>query len=58
MKLSEIKINMEDLAKFCAERDRNIIEYRSVHPGKDLFEALYLDLFEHELSERDKKIFE
>ena len=57
MKLSEIKISLEDLVQFCAERDKGIIEYRSKHPGKDLFEALYMDLFEHELSDRDKEIF-
>ena len=53
MKLSEIKISLEDLVQFCATYD----EAQKTHTGQDLFEALYMDLFEHELSDRDKEIF-
>jgi hypothetical protein len=53
MKLSEIKISLEDLAKFCAESDKQ----SGNTEGYELFDALFFDLFEHKLPERDKQIF-
>lgn len=59
MKLSEIKISLEDLAKFAASYDnKGKLRYQeNIYEGKEFFESLYRNVFNcEEIPEEVKKI--